>query len=403
MNNNDNMSRRMSGSASGGKIAIVTPIFPPYAGGIGNVAAYNARELVKLGHKVTVFTPLYEPVKEEITGVEIKRIPPLISYGNAAFVPALGWMLEGYEIIHLHYPFFGGAETIWLYKRKFKKQGAKIILHYHMDVVGEGIFRLIFKIHKLICLAKIVRMSDKVIFTSMDYGKHSDLAKWLEKKPAKFAEVPNGVDSQSFLPQEKDQQLLAKHNIDPSDKMVLFVGGLDKAHYFKGVEYLIEAMSRLKQTSYSWRLVIVGEGELKEEYLSLAVQLNIDSKVVFTGYVPNNDLPKYYNLADVAVLPSIDKSEAFGLTLVEAMSCAKPVIASDLVGVRSVIENEVNGLLVKIGDADDLAAKINYFLSNPLDAIQFGRAGRIKVKTKYDWVIIGGQLDELYNNINSNI
>ncbi|MCH7561330.1 MAG: hypothetical protein IIC67_08215, partial [Thaumarchaeota archaeon] len=84
--------------------------------------------------------------QEELKELKIKRIKPLIKYGNAAFVPALSWMLKGFDIIHLHYPFFGGAETIWFYKRKFKKQGAKIVLHYHMDVVGEGLFKLIFKL-----------------------------------------------------------------------------------------------------------------------------------------------------------------------------------------------------------------------------------------------------------------
>lgn len=381
------------------KIAIITSTFPPYPGGIGNVAASNAKELAKLGHEVTVFTPLYKPVKEEVTEVTIKRVPPLFKYGNAAFVPALSWMLKGFDIIHIHYPFFGGAETVWLYKRKFKKRGAKIILHYHMDVVGEGIFKLIFKFHKIFILPKIVKMSDKVIFTSMDYGQHSDLAKRLKKKPEKFVEVSNGVDSKSFQPKDKDQTLLTKHEIKTNEKIVLFVGGLDKAHYFKGVPYLIEAMSRLRQSSYEWKLIIVGEGELKKDYINLVNQFKMHFKTIFTGYVPNDDLPKYYNLADVVVLPSIDKSEAFGLTLVEAMSCGKPVIATDLAGVRSVVTDGMDGFLVKPKDINDLSAKINYFLTNPDSIFEFGRAGRRKVKAKYDWGIIGDKLNELYKNL----
>ena len=162
---------------------------------------------------------------------------------------------------------------------------------------------------------------------------------------------------------------------------------------------MIEAVSRLRQTSYIWKLIVVGEGELKKEYSDLAGQLNIESKVIFTGYVPNVDLPKYYNLADVVVLPSIDKSEAFGLALVEAMSCAKPVVASDLAGVRSVVENEVSGLLAKPKDADDLASKINYLLTNEKIASEFGQVGLRKVKMKYDWGIIGRQVEELYKSL----
>jgi len=381
------------------KIAIITSTFPPYAGGIGNVAAFNAKELVTLGHQITVFTPLYKQVKEEITDVKVVRIKPLFKYGNSAFVPKLGKLIKGFDIIHLHYPFFGGAESIWLKKKKFKKQGAKIVLHYHMDVVGEGILKIIFKIHKILILPRIVKMADKVIFTTMDYGQHSDLARRLEKEPDKFIEVPNGVDSQNFSPQAKDESLLRKYQIAKDEKVVLFVGGLDKAHYFKGVEYLIEAMSRLRQAKYTWKLVIVGEGELRQEYLDLATQLKINSKVVFTGYVPNEDLPKYYNLAEVVVLPSVDKSEAFGLTLVEAMSCGKPVVASDLAGVRSVVTEKVDGLLAQVKNVDDLATKINYLLINPQEASDFGRAGLRKVKMKYDWPIIGEKIDELYRQM----
>src|SRR3989344_8085967 len=123
------------------KIAIIPPPFPPYAGGIGNVAAANARELIKLGHEVRVFTPQYGPVTEEITDVPIQRIKPLLRYGNGALITSFGWMLRGFDILHLHYPFFGGAEMIWLQRSKLQALGSKLIIHYHMDVVGEGMLK----------------------------------------------------------------------------------------------------------------------------------------------------------------------------------------------------------------------------------------------------------------------
>ena len=319
------------------KIAIITPTFPPYAGGIGNVAAANARELIKLGHEVRVFTPQYGPVTEEITDVPIQRIKPLLRYGNGALITSFGWMLRGFDILHLHYPFFGGAEMIWLQRSKLKARGSKLIIHYHMDVVGEGMLKAFFKLHKKILLPRIIKMANRVIVTSLDYARQSNIAAAIERQPNHFVEVPNGVDLQSFTPQPKPPALLKQHGIDPEDKVVLFVGGLDRAHYFKGVGYLIEAMSRLRETDYRWRLVVVGSGELASAYRDLAAQLNIGSKTVFTGYVPGELLPQYYQLADVAVLPSVDASEAFGLTLVEAMACARPVVATNLPGVRSVV------------------------------------------------------------------
>ena len=381
------------------KVAIVTPTFPPYAGGIGNVAAANARELVRLGHEVTIFTPLYQPVTEEVKDLNIQRLKPLFAYGNAALVPKLGKVLGQFNIVHLHYPFFGGAEIIWLRSSKLKAQSSKLILHYHMDVVGSGMIKTIFKFHTKFILPKIIKAADKVILTSLDYGKNSNFAKLIEASPEKFIEVPNGVDIQHFQPQAKDQNLLTKHGIGEAEKVVLFVGGLDKAHYFKGIEYLLEAMNRLKLSSYRWKLLIVGEGELKDQYRDLAEQLAIGSKTIFAGYVPHAELPKYYNLADVVVLPSVDKSEAFGLALIEAMACAKPVVATKLVGVRTVVSDGQDGLLAEIKNADDLATKINYLLSNEAVAAQFGQAGRKKVEAKYDWRVIGRQLDELYKSL----
>lgn len=381
------------------KIAIISSTFPPYAGGIGNVAAANARELAKLGNQVTVFTPAYDKVQEEMTDIKVTRMPVFLAYGNAAWCPSLSWMLKGFDIIHLHYPFFGGAETIWLHKRKYKKKGAKIIVHYHMDVVGEGVFRFIFSLHRKIMLPKILKMADRVIVTSNDYAKNSYLKHNLDSSKDKFFELPNGVDVENFVNTQKSKEILVKHEIDQDEKIILFVGGLDKAHYFKGIEYLIKAMTNLRQSEYLWKVIIVGEGDLKDEYKSLASQLRLDHKIVFTGYVANSDLPKYYNLADVVVLPSVDKSEAFGMALVEAMSCSKPVIASDLPGVRSVVDDKINGLLIKPKDPDDLATKINYLLSNSGVAKEFGLAGRQKVITQYSWKIIGKNLEAIYKNL----
>lgn len=382
------------------KIAILTSTFPPYAGGIGNVAAANALELSSLGHEVTIFTPLYEQVKEEVTQVDVVRIKPLISYGNAAYIPSVVNQLKGYDIIHVHYPFFGGAESLLFHKNRVKKKfKAKIVLHYHMDVVGEGIFKTFFNFHRKFILPKIVKMSDKIIFTSLDYGQESYLKNYLVKDKDKFIEVPNGVDTKRFTPKDQDENLLAKHDISKTDKIVLFVGGLDKAHYFKGVEYLIEAMSKLRNSDYDWKLLIVGEGELQSEYQSFADQLRLSNHTVFTGYVSNKDLPSYYNLADVVVLPSVDRSEAFGLALVEAMACAKPVIGSNLPGVRSVIEDEVNGLLINPEDSSDLATKINFILENPAIADGYGVAGRQKAEQIYDWISIATKLNTIYKEL----
>lgn len=385
------------------KIAIIVSTFPPYLGGIGNVAFHQAKELAKLGYEVEVLTPNYKSKKfkqDDIEGVKVKRIVPLFKYGNAAYLPAVKRIIkeEKYNIVHLHYPFFGGAEFVGKAKKKYK---FKLVLHYHMDTVGRGWKGAIFTLHTKFVLPKIVKLADKIIVTSFDYAKESQLKEFIGKKPQKFIEVANGVDIEKFSPKDKDANLMTRLNLEPFQKVILFVGGLDSAHYFKGVDYLIRAYKLLRATDLGkqTKLVIVGEGDLKPHYKDLTGQLNLFDHVVFIGGVSEDDLPKYYNLSDLVVLPSIDKSEAFGMALIEGMACAKPVIATNLPGVRTVVDDQKNGLLVKAKDAEDLATKMNHLLTNPDLSSQFGQQGRQKVEAKYSWGKFGQKIDQIYKSL----
>jgi len=94
------------------RIAVVVCTFPPYRGGMGNAAWEQARQLVKLGDEVTVFTPSYDAKQkrsESIDGVLVRRLTPVFKYGNAAFLPQLFWKMSDSDAIFLHYPFFGTA------------------------------------------------------------------------------------------------------------------------------------------------------------------------------------------------------------------------------------------------------------------------------------------------------
>ena len=381
------------------KIAIVTPVFPPYTGGIGNVAFSHAQMLQQRGHAVEVFTPEYPKTQPIESDFVVHWVKPLMTYGNAALLPNLSRQLSGFDIVHLHYPFFGGAEMIWLHHQQIKKSDANIVLHYHMDPVGRGLFKIIFKILKLVFLKQVLKMSDTVIVTSLDYAKQSDVKRYFKRHPQKFVAVPNGVDTNKFLPLLKDNELLSEHHISLAEKIILFVGGLDKAHYFKGIPYLLAAVSRLQDKSYPWKLIIVGYGDLMGEYRQLAKNLQIDQRVVFAGKVASDELPNYYNLADVVVLPSIDKSEAFGLVLIEAMACAKPVVASNLPGVRSVVDDGINGYLVTPRNSQALAEKISYLLEHRELTAEFGLASRRKVEEQYGWEKIAKELDNLYKDL----
>ena len=376
------------------KVAEVTSTFPPYRGGIGNVAYYNAWSLATLGHEVTVFTPRYKKIKtDEQLPFAVKRLRPWFKYGNAGILPQLWWHLPGFDIIHLHYPFFGGAETIYFLD---KVKDLKLVVTYHMDVVGTGLVAKFFRWHTQYVLPKILDRADKIIVTSKDYAKQSNLQSRFAVEPEKFIEIPCGVNHLLFKPRLKDKALMEEYDLY-GKKIILFVGGLDKAHYFKGINILIQAMQHFSDGD-KVRCLIVGDGELRSSYQTLVDGLGLSKKVIFTGFAKDNMLPRMYNLADIFVLPSVDKSEAFGIVALEAMASGVPVIASDLPGVRSVVDKQKTGLLVKPSSVDNLVAMIKYLLANPKSAKEYGLAGREKVLRKYTWEKIGYKLDNVFKD-----
>ncbi len=418
------------------KIAHVTCVYPPYRGGIGTDAFHVARMQALLGHDVCVFTPnefgencdlwasrcgarrcakstaYYAPrFQHHISSiftklpkvglrenpVEIDALPrveflwPVFRYGNAALLIQLFWKLRRYDIVHLHYPFFGSAWIVWVLKKIFQRKFI-FILRYHMDVVGTGVLKSFFSFHTRFLMPIIVSCADRVLVSTFDYAQHSNVAAFYARSPEKFFEVPFGVDAQVFVPIKKDVALLGHYGINDDAKVLLFVGGLDRAHYFKGLEYVLDALKQVDAL-----LIIVGQGgDLEEYYRKKVFDLGLEKRVIFAGTVSEEELPKYYNLCDIFVLPSIDRSEAFGLVYLEAMACAKPVVGSDLPGVRRVIEHERNGLLVQPRDAAGLAVALNRLLNDPYLCVKYGAVGRKTVENRYDWEKIVQKTLEAY-------
>ncbi len=169
---------------------------------------------------------------------------------------------------------------------------------------------------------------------------------------------------------------------------------LDDVVFIK--ESIDEEMFSTRVFSNDVLLNIIGEGDLKPYYKNLAKQLKIAEQVCFAENVDNNKLVNYYNYCDVVVLPSINKGEAFGLVLLEAMACAKPVIASNLPGVRGVFKKGKHGLLVQPDNVDDLANKVKAILSDKNLARKMGQAGKELVKKKYTWEKVGKRLNSIY-------
>ncbi|PIP28879.1 hypothetical protein COX28_02285 [Candidatus Kuenenbacteria bacterium CG23_combo_of_CG06-09_8_20_14_all_39_39] len=199
-----------------------------------------------------------------------------------------------------------------------------------------------------------------------------------------------------------------------SEKIILFVGGLDSAHYFKGVPVLIDAIKKIPKlrdklgvrdpdsrsdigiNNLRIKLVIVGDGNLRGDYERQVAGSNLQNQVVFTGRIKFDELKNYYALCDVTVLPSTTSAEAFGLVLIEAKTYGKPVIGSDLPGVRDVVGQ--SGLIAKAGDSNDLAEKIKKILTDESLYNNFSRNAIQEVKEKYNWDKHTQKLNDLYQS-----
>lgn len=368
------------------KIAHIVSTFPPYKGGMGNSVYHFVEEMAKLGHSNVIFTPAYDkslsPQEKIIPNVEVVRLPALLTLGNAAVIPQLLWKIRGFDIIHLHYPFYGGGEILLL-GLLFSK--AKFMLHYHMDTVGAGIKGLIFRMYAFFFLPIVARAARLITCASIDYVKHSDLRHYYKNHPQKFVQVAFGVDYSQFS--------LGPKLPTPT---ILFVGGLDHQHYFKGVEQLIDAFAKLASDYPQARLLIVGKGDLEEQYQQRIKKHGLETQVSILNSVSDGMLSQLYQEAWVAVLPSLNRAEAFGLVLLESLASGTAVIASNLPGVRNVFRNGEHGYLVKPGEVDDLSEKLRYIIGNQEKAISLGLAGRAWVEHHYSWKKSSQRLEAAY-------
>jgi len=374
------------------RIAQVTAVFPPYKGGIGQVAYHYARELTRIGELVTVLTPDYGEGSGNFS-FEVKYLRPWFKWGRAGFCPQVFRKLLLFDVVQLHYPAFGLAEIVWLAKLFFPKRFT-LVVFYHHDVVDSGILGLFFAWYTKHFLPRLIRVADKVLVSSFDYADHSDVTPWKQIYSYKFDEIPFGV-TERFVPANKQQDILETYSIDADSKIILFVGGLDRNHYFKGADKLIKACHDL--TFDNWHLLLVGGGDLVPELKSLVYARGLDHKITFAGFVGDDRLPQFYQTADVFVLPSTDRSEAFGIVLVEAMACGVPVIASNLPGVRSVLIHGETGLLTPPKDIDRLREAIGRILTDENLRLRLGKAARARALKLYQWQVIGEQLLKIYN------
>ena len=374
------------------RIAQITPVYPPYAGGIGSIAHEYTERLRARGFDVQVTTPAYRSHHKGKDPEYVHRMAPMMEWGNAAFVPRLRKVLSEYDVIHLHYPFFGGAEVV-AFDHMVSKQ-IPLVVTYHMDVVASGMKGAFFAAHRRALMPAIMKRADRILVNSMDYATHSDIKLLLDDK--RVVELPFGVDLERFSPGFAPE-VRARHGIPDTDPVIIFVGGLDQAHYFKGVSVLLDALETLGDLS--WHALLVGDGDLRESYEAMTRVTPVAHRIHFVGKVPWDQLPEYYRAGNIHVLPSTDRSEAFGMVNLEAAASGLPSIVSALPGVRTTVVHGQTGLHVESRNAKDLADALRELLSHLTVAERMGEQARLRVGQEYAWPELMDRLVGVYQDV----
>ncbi|MBW7879974.1 MAG: glycosyltransferase family 4 protein [Phototrophicaceae bacterium] len=376
-------------------MAHLTATFFPYPSGTGRVCLQNALGAAKLGCDVTVITSAVkdESVIDDPPGLTVHRLPAAFKVGNAPLLPGLFRMAK-YDIVHLHYPFVFGQEILHAVAGLRR---IPVVITYHQDLILSGMMGRMVALHEKTVGRLILTRANRLLVTSRDYFNASRIARFFKPNDPRVTEMPNGVDTSRFTTDVDTAGIRSMYGFAEDDVVLAFCGGMDTPHYFKGVDVLLNAAARVDAPNL--RLMLIGDGDLRARYMEEARRLGLGERAVFCGRVPDSDLPRHYAAADFLVLPSTTMGEAFGIVLLEAMAAGKPVIASNLPGVRTVVNSGVDGFLAAPNDVDDLAARIRDMLDAGDRRKVMGRAGRDKVVAKYDWSRINERLVDVYREV----
>jgi phosphatidylinositol alpha-mannosyltransferase len=366
------------------KIGFVSPYDYGHPGGVNAHITHLAAELVKMGHEVKTYAPCSKnrPHYMRQGVVPLGHVIPIPHNGSIAYVTLSSWLIpkvrrilsrEKYDVLHFHEP--SCPLLPWLFLA-FSKSVNVATFHYY----GERSMRYWLGVRTpLRVLPRKLDGRTAVSQFAMECA--------LRYLPGEYRLIPNGIDPNYFSADSvapMEQYCDGKTNI-------LFVGRLEKR---KGADYLIRAYDIVKRERPESRLIIVGAGDKRRRKYEKEIAERRLQDIVFTGYVSDEELTRYYRTADIFCAPATGK-ESFGIVLLEAMAAGKPVVASDIGGYSRVVDHDVDGLLVPPKDEDRLAEGILGLIGNPSLRETMGAKGKEKAQ-RYSWGGIAQQTLDYY-------
>jgi glycosyltransferase involved in cell wall biosynthesis len=349
------------------RIIQVCPFFYPVEGGVEEHVLQISKRLRKIGHTVTILTSdssrsgrIIKRV-ENIEGLMVFRFATMFSFGDfGKFWPGfiIKLIRENYDLVHVHsYRHFHTILAGFIGKLKNKPCILTTHSPFH-PLHTRNLFSKIFVImYDYFFKFFVDKLFSKVITITTfenNYFRHLSMRR--------IVTIPNGIDERIFKKIERSKYLrvMKKFGLNKKDKIILFVG---RVHPTKGLELLVKVINEVKQNSL--RVVIVGpiqDMKYFEKLNKIIKEHKLSDKVVFTGFITEEEKLTLYDISNIFFLPSI--YEPFGIVILEAFARGKPVIAVDSDGPRFLINHGENGFLVKYGDVESASKYIRLLLGN---------------------------------------
>ncbi len=360
------MSRRL-------KVLEVNKAYYPHIGGIETLVKQYSQELGTICNAdvktLVCRDERGKTIRETLDGVKLTRAGSLGTYFSCplslSFIRLFRKMAREADVVHIHVPFPLADAALLL--SGFK---GRVVVSWHSDVVKQKKLMTFYKPFMM----KLLKRADCIITATKG---HIDGSDYLPDFRRKCKIVPYGITPEDYLSVERSP-VLTNRLSDKKNVMVFFTGRLV---YYKGVDILLKAFTMTENCE----LFIAGTGEMEQELKAFAKRHNIEKKVHFLGFLPDNELKQAYADCDIFVLPSVAKSEAFGIVQLEAMVYGKPVINTKLPsGVPYVSVHGKTGLTVPPSDAKALAKAINTLVADAKMRENFEKAAAERVMTEFN-------------------
>ena len=383
----------------GVRILHIGKYYPPYAGGMEIFLRDLLKSLKIEGSEVAGLVHHHQSgrssSREEIEGVPIFRVSSLgqILYTpiSLSFPLVLRKIIRSFRphILHLHLP---NPSAFWSLALP-DARAVPWVIQWQSDVVPSTIDRRLQPAYQ--CYRpleqRMLRRAEKILVASKPYLHHSaPLKPWTSK----CVVVPLGVDPTRLPWPEVEALQQAEKSWQPACLRVLSVGRLT---YYKGFDVLIRAAGRTKRVAVQ----IVGDGNLRAHLQRAIRRKGLENRVLLRGGLSNVMLQALFATCHVFCLPSLERTEAFGVVLLEAMRYGKPIVASDIPGSGPgwVVRIGECGWLVPPGDVDALAIQMENLAANPGLCRELGRKGSENFKNKFHIQSVARGVKEIYEDI----